>query len=134
MAHNNLIATVNGKPIYSDKQVPSIVNSVIHFRGGSWYNVNTNEVFSSGGGYITIGDNPDLISSEKITREPKDYSATTLEPSNLSADIDVLVGGDRIVVAVGGPADVLGKISTRQDSTVIIKSERVGSYRRLVRC
>lgn len=123
---SNLIATINGKPVYSNKTVSSIVNGVIHFTDGSWCNVSTGEVVNNGVGYISIGT--PVGKKEKVTREPKAYSATTLKLKDLPADVEISVGGDQIVVSMEGPTDVLEGIRVSlEGKTLAIEGTQAAS-------
>jgi hypothetical protein len=83
------VAVINGKPVYSDKQVADIVNTRINFTDGSWCDVGTGEVVNRGPGSIVVGDLDGEV-DEAITG-PERFTARSLELRNLDADVRVEV-------------------------------------------
>ncbi len=101
-----LIATVNGTPVYSDKQMTGIINSQITFSDGSWCDVSTGGVHNNGAGYIRIGGSENPSDSKNITEGPKQVSASVLELRGVVADVQVDVHDFRYIeYTVTGPAE-----------------------------
>ncbi len=84
-----LIATINGKPVYSDKRMTAVVNDRVTFTDGSWCDVRTGEVHNVGFGYINIGGADSASNAKNITEGPKRVSAAALELQGVTADVQV---------------------------------------------
>lgn len=121
---SQLVASINGKKVYSDKAVDSIVNTRITFADGSWCDVATGQIVNKGPGYVNIGS-PEEGASEKVTEGPKTYSARNLEVRDVVADLDVQVHqASNVEVTIVGPAsEVKGIRVNQQGDTVVIEGE-----------
>lgn len=130
-----LIANVNGKPVYSDKQMASITNTRVTFTDGSWCDVATGDVHNNGSGYINIGGSDTGSDAKKITEGPKRVSASALEVRGVDADVKVDVyaaskmdKASGIEYTITGPADQVKAIRANvQGSTLVIEGDGSGS-------
>lgn len=106
------IANVNGKDVFSDKDIRSISGTRIDFSDGSWCDVSTGQVHNNGKGYINIGAPPDGNSAtETITKGPISYRMQPLEVRNLFADVDISIHtSDNIQTTITGPKDEIEDI------------------------
>lgn len=118
------IANINGRNVYSDKRVKSIVNTGITFTDGSWCNVATGEVVNNGGGYISIGTPPNN-DGEKTTFGPKTYRATALDVQSLRANVDIQpIDEQEMTVTINGQKSTVDDINVRlQGDTLIIEGK-----------
>lgn len=118
------IATINGKPIYSNKRVASIVNNRVTFTDGSWCDVRTGAVVNNGPGYINIGAPPAGDTQDKITKTFANNSRN-VDLSDLNADVDVQVHeGLGMEVTIVGPAAKVEAIRlTEEDDTLFISGD-----------
>jgi len=118
------VANINGKKVFSDKQVASIINTRVTFTDGSWCDVATGEVVNKGQGFINIGSSAEE-SGEKITVGPKTFSANALEVRDIIADLDVQVHqANTIEVIIVGPANEVKNIHIKQEgNTVVVEGE-----------
>lgn len=126
----NLVVTVNGTRVYSDKRMKSVVNTRVTFTDGSWCDVATGEVVNNGSGYINIGtlsDNGD----KKITLGPKTYRATVLDVRGLEANVDIQpIDGQEMMVTIEGSKLAVEKIDVHlQDDTLVIQDKGNGEGR-----
>lgn len=123
---SSLIGIINGKRVYSDKAVASIVDSRVTFSDGSWCDVNTGEVVNNGSGSISIG-NPGA-QTEKTTVGPTQYACTALEVQGVQADLEVVINdGPGCEVTLSGPEGQLKAIKvSERNGTLIIVSESSG--------
>ncbi len=112
--------TVNGKKIYSDKNVKSIFGTRITYTDGSWCDVETGEVVNNGQGFISIGT-PAGKEDKKETIE-KSFKANALTISTLSASVDIQVNSDsdsEIKVKVEGPASIVKDIDISENKNML---------------
>ncbi len=121
------IATVNGKAVYSDKQMASVVSTRVTFTDGSWCDVSTGEVVNNGKGYINIGV-PSNSGDEQTTFGPKTYLATTLDVQGVEADVDIQpIDGNEMTVTIAGSKPAMEDIIVRsQGDTLVIQSKSDG--------
>lgn len=124
-----LIASVNGKPIYSDKYMAGVINTRVTFTDGSWCDVSTGEVHNNGSGYINIGGSDSGSDAEKVTEGPKRFAASALEVRGVAADVKVDTHrGSDIECTITGPADQVKTIRTNvQGVTLVIEDDGSGS-------
>lgn len=124
---NKLVATINGKEIYSDKLVNSIVNTRVAFTDGSWCDVATGEVVNRGSGYINIGA-PSRNDGEKATFGQKAYNATALDVQDVEADVDIQpINGLEMRVTINGLKSAVEDVDVRlQDNTVVMRGKQNG--------
>lgn len=117
------VAMINGKKIYSDKNVSSIFNSKISFSDGSWCDVSTGEVVNNGPGFINIGASASGGKGEIKTKEEA-FAATEIEVRDLPAtDLDIQVHSEnRIIVTKEGIESDISDISVRQNGNAVIVS------------
>lgn len=123
-----LVATVNGKKVFSDKEIDSIVNTRITFSDSSWCDVTTGAVVNNGPGFISIGAPNSEASGEKVTSS-KSFTASSLEVRNLNADLNILVReGKEISVEIEGPKTIIEAIDVHQSgNSVVVKGKSGGS-------
>ncbi len=121
---SQLVAKINGREVYSDKEVDSIDKTRVKFKDGSWCDVDTGQIVNKGPGYISIGS-PEESVSEKVTEGPMIYSARNLEVRGVLADLDVRVHQEpNVKVTIVGPASEVKTIRVNhQGDTVIIEGE-----------
>lgn len=100
------IANINGKDVYSDKGVRSIVNTRVTFTDGSWCDVNSGDIVNNGPGSINIGGPGASANQAKITKGPTAYNATSLEVRGVVADVDIRIGPGYGVEISGPEAEV----------------------------
>jgi hypothetical protein len=122
------IANVNGKAVYSDKNMTSIVNTRITFSDGSWCDVSTGEVVNKGSGYISIGAPANEGNNEKTKLGPKTYQATTLEVQGVEADVTVqpIKGSEMTVVVEGTKSSVENVDVHTQGDTLVVRGKDTG--------
>lgn len=127
---SQLIATVSGKAVYSDKQLLSVVDTRVTFTDGSWCDVSTGEVVNNGKGYINIGV-PSTSDDEQTTFGPKTYLATTLDVQGVEADVNIEpINGTQMTVTIVGSKSAVEDISTRlQGDMLTIQSKGDGGTR-----
>lgn len=120
-----LIATINGKPVYSDKQVSTIINSRITFTDGSSCDVSTGEVRNVGSGYVNIGGTDTGSDSKTFTEGPKRVAASALEVRNVVATVQIEPHRDvDIEYTISGPADQVKAIrASVQGDRLVIESD-----------
>jgi hypothetical protein len=123
-----LTANVNGKPVYSDKQMAAVVNTRVTFTDGSWCDVRTGEVHNNGSGYINIGGSDSGGNAPKITEGPKQVEAIGLELQGLAADVQVDIHqGSGIEYTITGPANQVNAIRANvQGCTLVIEGDGSG--------
>lgn len=123
-----LIATVNGMPVYSDKQMASIVDTRVTFTDGSWCDVSTGKVHNVGSGFISIGG-VDKVEDEVI-EGPRRVSAQALEVRGVAAAVYVDAhNGSDIEYVIAGPANEVKAIRANvQGGTLVIEGDGSGSY------
>lgn len=85
---SGLIANINGKKVYSDKIVDSIVNARITFTDGSWCDAVIGQIVNKGPGYINI-DSPEESANEKPT---DDVGIIIVNPAS---DEDVVIVSEK---------------------------------------
>lgn len=126
------VATINGKDVYSDKGMTSIMNTKITFDDGSWCDVATSEVVNKGAGYINMGAPATALDTEKTVYGPKAFSARTLDISDIHADVEVsVIDGDQMVVTIDGPKSEVGGINVNQSGgTLTIQGKGSASSNR----
>lgn len=124
---SNVIASINGVDVYSDKQVTDIVNTRINFSDGSWCDVSTGKVVNKGHGYISIGE-PNYADAEQDQIGPTAYKAKKLNIEGLSADVDIRpISGSDMIVVVKGSKSAIGDMNVSLNGdTLNIKSFDVG--------
>jgi len=124
-----LIAKVNGKPVYSDKQMSGVVNARITFTDGSWCDVSTGEVHNAGSGYISIGGSDSGLNVKKVNEGPKRVAASALEVRGVVADVQVEIHRNSdIEYTITGPADQVEAIRANvQGGTLVIQGDSSGS-------
>ncbi|MEI6118526.1 MAG: DUF2807 domain-containing protein [bacterium] len=122
------ITNINGIPVYSDKEVRSIINTKVTFSDGSWCDVTTGKIVNKGGGYIHI-NNPDESVSKKHITEEKEFSASLLHLLNVQTKVEVKIHNDsKIKVSVTGPEAKVKKISCEiSNNTLTIKDLNTNS-------
>lgn len=114
------VATINGKGVYSDKQITDIVNTKVTFNDGSWCDVATGEVVNKGAGYISIGVPATTGDTKKTTYGPERFSAQTLDISNVNADVAVsVIDGDKMAVAIKGLKSEVDSIDVNQSGSIL---------------
>ncbi len=118
------IANINGKMVYSDKEVASIFNTRVNFTDGSWCDVSTGQVVNVGQGYISIGS-PEESESEIVTLGPQSFKVQNLEVRDVLADLEVLPHpANFIELVITGPADEAKSIEVNQQGdTLVIRGE-----------
>jgi len=126
-----LIANVNGKPVYSDKQMAAVLDTRVTFADGSWCDISTGEVHNVGSGYINIGGTDTGSDTKKVTEGPKRVSASALEFRGIVADVQVDTHRDSgIEYTITGPADQVKAICANvQGNTLVIDGDGSGSSR-----
>lgn len=115
------IAEINGRAVYSDKPVESIVNTRVTFSDGSWCDTATGQIVNNGPGSISL-DSPGGT-SEKVTRGPDVYSGCQeLDISGIAADVRVSVhDAPHMSVTMNGPEAELDAMNvTERDGTLLI--------------
>jgi hypothetical protein len=123
-----LIATINGKPVYSNKRMTAVINGRVTFTDGSWCDVATGVIHNNGAGYINIGADTGS-DAKKITEGPKRVSASALEVRGVDANVkvDVCTASD-IEYTITGPADQVEAIRANvQSGTLVIEGSGSGS-------
>ncbi len=122
---------INGKKVYSDKQMVNVTNTRITYADGSWCDVGTGEVVNKGAGYINIGS-PSAAGSSKKTIGGA-FQARDLRASNLhGADLEVVVHSlPQIVISVTGPEELVKQFKMGQEtvSTVYVTGPEIISMR-----
>jgi hypothetical protein len=123
-----LVATVNGKKVYSDKSVLNIINTRIEFTDGSWCDARTGQVVNKGGGFINIGAPGDSGEDESITKGPERFSARSLDVRQVSADVTIEPhpGSDMEVTITGPSSEVKAITARKQGNTLLIEGEPGG--------
>lgn len=114
-----LVATVNGKPVYSDKRTSGIVNSRIFFKDGSWCDVATGDVHNVGSGYIRIGGSDASSGNSEIITKP----AVIVRASALDLDIR----GATVTIEPHDRADIEYTLSGTEDALKALKVQTVGN-------
>jgi hypothetical protein len=124
-----LIATIDGKPVYSDKRMKSVINTRVTFTDGSWCDVATGEVHNNGAGYVNIGGSDSGSVSDKVTEGPKQVTASALEVRGVAADVQVDVHNKSgIEYTITGLADEVKAIRANvQGGTLVIEGDGSGS-------
>ena len=113
-----MIATVNGKNVYSDKNVRSIVGTRITYTDGSWCDTETGEVVNKGPGSIAI-DVPIGKTNKKEIIE-KSFMANTLKLTALFADVDIRVGDHpQIKIKIEGQDSTIKDIDISENENVV---------------
>jgi hypothetical protein len=116
-----LVATVNGVPVYSDKQLLNVIGSRLEFADGSWCDVKSNRIKNKGRGEISIGDPGDDSSNEVITKGPDRYSATSLDLQRLVADVTVEPhSGPDMEVTITGRENEIKAIRVNQQGRSLV--------------
>jgi hypothetical protein len=119
------IATINGKPVYSDKNMTGVVNTRVTFSDGSWCDVATGEVENNGPGYINIGAPPSGKAGKKES-DTKNLSGSMLDVKDLSAtdlDIQPYDGTEVIVTKEGSKSDIDNISVYVNGNTVVVEGE-----------
>lgn len=126
---SQLVATINGRRVYSDKKMSSIVNSRVEFADGSWCDVGSGRIVNNGPGYISFDSSEGSATVEKVTEGPKIYSASNLQVLDVAADLDVRVGesGSEIEVTIVGPANEVKAIHVSQRGDIVVVEGDGGS-------
>lgn len=126
----SLIANINGKPVYSDKQVISITNTRVTFSDGSWCDVSSGEIHNAGSGYINIGGADTGSEASKITEGPKRASAEALEVRGIVANVQVNTHQNSdMEYTITGPADQVKAIRAHvQGNALVIESDGSSSF------
>lgn len=125
-----LVVTINGKPVHSDKQMQSVVNTRVIFTDGSWCDVSSGVVHNVGSGYVSIGGSDSGSDAEKITVGPTRVAASALELNQVNADVRVDVhDGSDMEYTITGPADLVNTARTnvRGGDTLVIEGDNPGS-------
>lgn len=122
---SNLVATINGKKIYSDKIVDRIINTRVKFTDGSWCDVSTGIIVNQGKGSINIGSLVDSATKQTIEQR-KTYMASILKVKDVCADIDVQPHkANNVEVTITGPTSLVNTVSVSQvGDTVVIEGDR----------
>ena len=118
-----LVATVNGIRVYSDKELQNVSNTRLEFSDGSWCDVRTRQVVNKGRGSISIGATPEgeSASSETKTWGPERYSASALQIDGIVADVTIEpTDGDEIIVEMTGPEKDIDNIRVSEQSGMIV--------------
>ncbi len=118
--------TVNGKKVYSDKTIKSIIGTRINYTDESWCDVETGEVVNNGRGSISFGA-PIGKTSKKETIE-KSFKASMLKITALCADVDILAGRDPqlIEIKAKGPASIVKNIDISENEGVLYVKGKSG--------
>lgn len=94
------VATINGKDIYSDKQIRDVRNTRVTFDDTSWCDVSTGEVVNNGVGFIRLGA---AGADGEQTSTSNSYRASSLEVRGLDADVEVKpCSGREMSVTIAG--------------------------------
>lgn len=123
-----MIAEINGRKVYSNKIVRSIINTKISFADGSWCDVSTNEVVNKGEGYISFDVQQNEEQEKKTTIGPTTYQASSLDIYNLNADVNIEPTlGKEMTVTITGPDTDVDKIKVfAENGTLNITSADMG--------
>lgn len=109
---------VNGKKVFSDKSIRSIVGTRVNFIDGSWCDVETGEVVNNGPGSISIGVSAGKT-DKKETKE-KSFKASALSVTDLCADVDVQIGSDpQIKVRIEAPASIINDVDISESGNIV---------------
>lgn len=124
------VANIDGTPVYSDKSVASIRDTVIHFTDGSYADVATGEVVNKGLGSISIGSMPKGAGEE--TQRQETFSVSTpceLVVRGLMADVRIETHRtNKVEVNFKGMQTELDMISVCQKgNTVIVEGKNGGA-------
>jgi hypothetical protein len=124
-----LIANINGKPVYSDKQLSAVTGSRVRFTDGSWCDVRTGDVHNNGAGYINIGGSDTGSNAKKVTEGPRQFATSALELRGFQADVNVEPHDARdIEYTITGPANLVKAIRTNvRGNTLVVDSDGSGS-------
>ncbi len=112
---------INGKKVYSDKQMVNVTNTRITYSDGSWCDVATGEVVNKGAGYINIGSPSSEGSSQKTVE--KTFDARNLNVKSMfGTDLEVLVHDlPQVVITIVGPEGLVkGFILSQNGNTAYI--------------
>ncbi|MCL4384292.1 DUF2807 domain-containing protein [Patescibacteria group bacterium] len=120
---SKLVAEINKRKVYSDKEVRAIVDTKVYFVDGSWCDVATGETVNNGPGSISF-DNPGAT-AEKITVGPTPFMASSLEVRGVIADVEINVkSSPTIEVEITGPKKEVEAIKVAKvGDTVVVESE-----------
>jgi hypothetical protein len=126
-----LVATINGTPVYSDKSLTSIHNTRVDFSDGSWCDVATGEVSNRGPGYISFEARPSKAGSGNRANKIKTdtFPGRSLEVRNLTADLDIRpYDGKEVEVTREGAAGLVDDIRPHASGdAVVVESGGRGS-------
>lgn len=124
-----LIATINGKSIYSDKQMKSIVDTSVTFTDGSRCDVRTGEVHNNGSGYINIGGSDSDSDAGNAIEGSKRVNASALEVHGIAADVEVETHHESdIEYTISGRADQVKAIrAIVHGGTLVLEGDGAGA-------
>jgi hypothetical protein len=127
----NPVATVNGKNIYSDKNMIAIIDSYIEFSDGSWCDVSTGQVVNLGPGYISIGSPAEDSDRELIVFGPERFQASMLEVRGIEAEVEVQPTDEQeMTVTIKGPKYSVDSISIHQSGDSLVVEPKNSGGRR----
>lgn len=113
---------INGRQVFTDKEIREINNSRVFFVDGSWCDTATNEIHNHGKGYITLDQPPQSGGLEEVTIGPLSFQAGKVEMIDLStAKISVQpYDGTEIMVTITGPKRSAEAIKTSAADGVLV--------------
>jgi len=122
------VATINGRPVYSDKRVSAVINTKVVFDDGSYADVQTGDVVNLGKGYITIGKPPMSAGAEDEKVLNKAFIGTTVEVIDVSANVSIQpYTGNEIRITAKGTESALEDLTISEDhGTVLISGKGNG--------
>jgi hypothetical protein len=122
-----VVATINGVPVFSDKQVSGVNNTKVSFTDGSWCDAETGEVVNKGPGSISVKTQPKKSAEED--EETKAFQCDKLQVSNVDANVNIRPHNlDEIRVTLKGPKDELSAIKVDSlNGTVFVEGPETGS-------
>lgn len=121
------VATVDGKKVYSDKEMISVTNTRVSFSDGSWCDVATGEVVNKGPGYINIGA-PSSENGGKKETVSDVLTGVKLEVKDLIAtDVEIIpYNGSKVEVIKNGYKGHIDDIKVYEaDNVVVVEEEGV---------
>lgn len=122
-----MTVTVNGKKVYSDKKVRTIVGSRITYTDGSWCDVETGEVVNKGPG--SIGIDVPIGKADKKEIIEQSFMANILNLTELFADVNIQVDDSpQIKIRVEGPGSIIKDIDISENENIIYIRGKGGIY------
>lgn len=120
---SNLVATINGVKVFSDKKMTTISNTRISFSDGSYADVATKEVVNKGPGYINLGSSFSGANEQKF-REEK-VTASNLVIADLAANVHIEPYDQKdITLQIEGPESLVNDINiSNSETTAIVRGK-----------